>query len=738
MFRAFLISLLVELLCLCTPYVGFGAGEWEAAPGVVPLQYDAAQADNILRRINRTRPAITMFLYPGHPAHYAQHRVGRSDAERILGYFDPVIGMDWGGYWPDAGCKGAPDLERTIQSLGDRMPWLDSLNAYGMLHTQGLVTCGHPPYPDPWLPEGASRDEYDDRPVGSSEPGRLALANPRLYTDVVYPTIEKYLGGVEDMSRAALLWCESEPGAWNDYETFRTTGNPHTIALFQGYMRDLYRGDIGLLNRAAGTEYESFADIRPSDDKWLIRIKVAHFGSYLLYAFYQGRTVNKYRETFPQIPVATRWCELVGGVATDPRDCSRFDTVQADYLGLTWYSGNPFVPYSDNRCLMGKVTSNGSFLSNYRRPIAWGETAMWRADERGPYIRPFQPCEVTNLIYRSLYYNLGLLMMFNWSFPSGNPTTWISHADSQETLRAVQATINELDRIKPYATFGQRHPPPVGIVITREAAGFPVVADINSNTHYYNDVVHGAAAVMEDPRASHIDLMEEHCGLSLAKLSRYHGLIVYDACLSAATRGHVQALAESGRKLLVIGPYRYLDDLYLPAPLPASYPVQKIGGREGEVLAKTSRHPLFAEIPVLKLKGAAVIAPRPGAQACLTADDGRILGAVSGNVVYLSGVPTDIDQRRELYVNFIRWCGGEPVDLYLSRWQDALIAHNFKSAHTDIRVDGRVDGYAFPSEPLLYSITVAPERGSTVPEERLLIHAIAGTSLKRPESTQSS
>ena len=387
--------------------------------------YAPAQADNVLRQINKTRPAISMYLYHGHPGHYSQHRDGSRDWKRILGYTDPLIAIDWAGFNKTPGTKGAADLKKTVAKYQDWLDMFRVLGGNGLLHVHGVISVGrHIPYPQGWLPKGASRDEYDDRPPGATQPGRLALANPKLYSDVVDPSIEQYLGQVKDMSRAALLFLESEPGLWNDYENTRTTGNPHTIALFQQYMREFYDGDIAALNRAAGTNYTDWTDLKPSDDNWLIRIKVAHFGSYLLYGVYQSRIVDKFHETFPQIPVSTRWCEVLTPPAFDPRDSSRYDTVKTDYLGHTWYPGNPYLEgMAKHHVLLGKVTGNGSFLRNYGRPIIWGETNMWRASEEGdtenvPYIRPMNAIEMKNLVYRSLYYNLGLLTLFNWSFPN--------------------------------------------------------------------------------------------------------------------------------------------------------------------------------------------------------------------------------------------------------------------------------------------------------------------------------
>ena len=81
---------------------------------------------------------------------------------------------------------------------------------------------------------------------------------------------------------------------------------------------------------------------------------------------------------------------------------------------------------------------------------------------------------------------------------------------------------------------------------------------------------------------------------------------------------------------------------------------------------------------------------RGDAEPCLAAGGERPAGAVRGNVAYVSGVPMDIGQRRQLYINFIGWCGGSPVDLYVSTWRNAVVAQNFKSARIDMAIDGHI------------------------------------------------
>ena len=115
-----------------------------------------------------TPDPLPPLLSDGHPYHYAQHRRGHRDAERILSHFDPLIGPDWARYYTRPGTKGAGYVQQVARHLSDSLNWYKSIGVYGLLHVQGLVTVGHNPFPDRWLPDGASRDKYEDRPAGAT------------------------------------------------------------------------------------------------------------------------------------------------------------------------------------------------------------------------------------------------------------------------------------------------------------------------------------------------------------------------------------------------------------------------------------------------------------------------------------------------------------------------------------------------------------------------------------------
>ena len=63
-----------------------------------------------------------------------------------------LVQDDGQGFAPGPGRQGAPDPEEFTGSLGGRLQWFERIDAYGMLHTQGIVTCGHESFPEAGCP----------------------------------------------------------------------------------------------------------------------------------------------------------------------------------------------------------------------------------------------------------------------------------------------------------------------------------------------------------------------------------------------------------------------------------------------------------------------------------------------------------------------------------------------------------------------------------------------------------
>ena len=644
-----------------------------------------------LRELNKYRPAIAVFYYPGHPGHYALGKDARWDLQRISGYFD-ACGVDLDGLWN----LGAPDeLEKsreTAKGIGGHNTGIRKFGLGSFVHTHGGIPG--------WFMESADWYGLSREMVWGDPKWMCAISDPRYYEQVVRRYAEEVIGGVPEDEQPDLWWLESEPGPhYIDFNRVRTIECAQTAELWQRYLTEQL-GDVSKLNRAAGTHFKDFSEVSLKDDNWLVRILVARFASWVLYNYYQGQQIEAWKEHSKGTPVSTRWCEM-SAWGLDPRDFSRFDTVDADYLGFTWYAGNPFLPYTGkNRALLGKATSNFSLLRFYGKPISSGELGYWRGrpedvthfpDRDFGALRAFRPWELENLLYRCLYYKVGLHCLFNYTFPNDN-ISWSSHAQYPDLLKTVRNIIADWDRIRPYAEFGEALPNEVGIVISRNARLYPITGDMMKDDHYYGDVWLGAMPIMEDPSLSYFDIMEEHAPLVKQEwLNRYKGLIVYDACLSTGTREVVDRFAATGKPVLVIGAPRYVDGLHLPAESPASYPVSAVVGPQmaDSALPVESSHPLLKGIDELSVLAPTEVQPADGAEIVATAG-GKPVFVVRANVAYLSAMPFDLAVRTQLYRNFLQWCGARVHDLYVSRFANAIVLQNYKSEFIRTWVDGEI------------------------------------------------
>lgn len=649
----------------------------------------AANGPEALNAIIENRPVIGLFLYAGHPGIYAEGQDVNRDYTRALAVFDPFLSEDAGALQatPEPGAPLDPMIQSRTKAYQP-----SKLGYFRMEHAHMAMGCGDTTgcaLPGWYL---AKPDSWDTDSNGK----KLApcLANPD-FAEPFRRYIVDVLGKVPDLSGMAMWYLESEP----QNRILPQSVNPHTQQGFTEFLKTQSGLTVLELNQAAGASYQAFEDVKLSDKNWLVGILRMRYFKHLLYVHYQKTVVDLFHEAKLKAPVCTRWCELLGGSGfDDTRDASYFDQVPSDFVGITWYAGNAFLPHCQgNRGHLGKASCDMSFLMRYQRPIALVEFNSWRSHvstwNGGPDMTSISPIELRNHVYRNLYYGVKLYSVFNWQQP-GASLDWLQVHWQPELLEAVILLRAELDRIRPYTTFGRRLPNTACVLVSREAQGFPVKDDkrkrFGGNNHFYGDALYSLQTLMETPSLSRFDAWEEHASVNAEELSAYKGILVYDQCLSPKTREAVAQAAAKGTKVLALGGPMLVDARYMPATPPPTFPVKNVTAVEGEDMFSTSGdHPLLAGLNGMKMVAKSQLVPGDGATVLGTMGD-KPGAVILGNIAWLGGLPQEENDYRKLLSNFLQWIGASSDNIYTAPFEKALVVQNFRSDKIRVDVDGQV------------------------------------------------
>jgi hypothetical protein len=514
---------------------------------------------------------------------------------------------------------------------------------------------------------------------GGQGEGIACLANPELYTvQTRFADLTKALG----LDKEALivgLEPENEPGL----EVPDFGGNPYTQALFRENLKQAY-GSIEGLNQVLGARYKSFDEVEISNPSPVILAWADRFRAWLVSYYYQGKLNSINHRKFPRWKVSTRFqtYDFDG-----PRgDISYIADITTDYAGTSFYP-NAYVNKAGEAVTnrMGMLAGLGSILSASGRPVAFTEFGVNKGIEPLTVLTEhFLPYEVTNLLYRGLSYNVRLIGVFwymppvidSWAFVYG-----MNLSRFPDTLRAFCEVRDEMERIRPYETFGKTIQNSLAVLVSRNALHYPGAGNL-----YYGALQMHLWNVLEEPELSQYDLVEEHAPNLEERLSACRGVVVIDVCLRKETRELVDRLAGRGIKILALGASQYLDWLFQAADFPPCYPVAQVktgpiaqnAGREPST-ALGANHPLLNGRQHWRLLQAALIEPRAGASTLLQAEGSPgVVGFANDSVAYISGLPDGREEWGNLLTGFAHWSGVSLAPVVVGQFENAVVIQNYR------------------------------------------------------------
>ena len=572
------------------------------------------------------------------------------------------------------------------------------------------------------------------------------LAHPQLYE--VAERYWKLVSRVMDDSLFIATCVDNEPRSHYRMGAKGLGGNPHTKALFREFLQQRH-GDLNLFNLVAKTSYSSFDQVDIGTDNWLVHLYAQRFRFWLVHGYYMRKLIEGLRRN-TQLKAVTR---------LDPRHNTSWGGVDLSYVQemMPDVIGFSFSPRIDNqrkegeeetdlnyrRERLGRLSVIGGVLRGVGRPLGITEPLFRRMG--GNTLSTPRDYEFLHLIYRGLYYRLGIYNLHSWSRPApvGRPEIryplynyffGLSHAHKPKLLKMIHQVREELDRISPFTTFGQPVAPPVAILLTRNSTYFSGLGE-----SFYGDVCYRLAKLMEDPEWCLAEVVEEHDDTLESRLSSCRGIIVVGNGLEASTR---ELLAEAVRRGVKIfwwsapahinssmAPLEFEDWLPVSSMEAANFselykfepvtwvqgPWLEVDAARLEALTDTchpvANHPLLAELPQLKLFAPVGLQPRRGANPLLQNGRDGVVGAVREGVAFLAGMPMQPDQQRQLYLNFLRWCGLQPPKVVISQFEHATVAQYF-----DPRIE---DNYGNVRGPDWYgSVAMADNRSAGLWEVR--------------------
>lgn len=697
--------------------LGLGTGLPKSAGGAGP---GSANAAFDLRVVSQYRPAFATTYFGGFKGTTDRHTDGTNistqvegindwslDFQRIAYYLDPLMIHALFGFrycprfeWPDLVKNDPAEIAQWKQVVSGQLSRVFQTyreNGFQMWMTDGFFANGGSNTGPEWYEkvpdwseltvDGKLPEVYTEDELGSKTRGIACLANPRLYSmQEGFAALRKELA-LDQEDVIIGLHPENEPGI--EFGNFG--GNPYTQKLFCEYLKR-QDGDLEGFNRLLGTDYRSFDEVSMAHPSPYVRAWADRFRAWLVSDYYQGKLDQINRQSFPHWKICTRFqtYDFRGSMG----DISYLGEITTDYAGISFYP-NAYVNKEGHAVTnrMGMLSGLGSVLSAYGRPIALTEFGINKGVE--PYAvltEGFQPYEVVNLLYRALAYGVRMVGVFWYEHPSPGES-WcnvygMNLSRFPETLRAFQQVRDEMERIRPYETFGKPFPGALAILISRHALHYPGVGSL-----YYGALQKTLWETLDDPRLSQYDLIEEHAGGLEERLSAYRGVVVMDACLRRETRQMLERLAQRGIKTLVLGAPQYLDDRFRASEFPSAYPVAGMKG--GDVSSNAGRKPSTAvatEHPVLGGRGhwvlnhASPVEGRPAALALLReAGSGEVLGYANDRVAYISGHPEGKEAWRDLLLGFAKWTGAGVLPVVVRHFQNAMVVQNYCPDAEDLK-----------------------------------------------------
>ena len=543
------------------------------------------------------------------------------------------------------------------------------------------------------------------------------LANPQLYevADLWWDALAR----VMQTPTFVGTYIENEP--WVSYRMGARGlgGNPHTQKLFREFLRR-YHGDVELFNRVAGTHYKSFDDVAIGDDNWLVYNYANRYRAWLPYGHYEKELTARMKKRLPKMKAFTRYMPFFN---TDRMgaDTSYAQEVASDFIGFTFHvmvvdirkPGEAETDQNYRKERLGQLAVYGGLFRGAGKPLILTEPMF----DRGFTFSVPRDYELLHLVYRGLFYRLGAIDLHSWSRPAKlgekQPiynyfygTAFAHHPNLMAMFHRVR---EELDRIAPYETFGKAIPPPIAILVTRNAYYFP-----GRGSAYYGDFLYRLGKLMEEPEWCLAEVIEEHDYQMCARLKDCKGVILVGTGFEDETWSLLASMVKGGTKLLHLSAPASLTSRMAPRSPDSWMPVESITPPEdlttmyredpatwvqistdlkaddiarGEKLSSACQclgsHPTFRGMEQIVLFSPASVTARAGGQVVAQGPHGAALGLAKDNVVFLGGIPSKAEQQRNLYVNFAQWCGLKVPGVFLNRFERATVVQHFDARNED-------------------------------------------------------
>jgi len=531
------------------------------------------------------------------------------------------------------------------------------------------------------------------------------LVHPEMYR-VIDKTFEvlKFLS--EDQTFLG-IHLENEPNLSLGRNLSDYGGNPHTVSAFRKFLDEEYI-TISNLNTVAGAQYDSFESIGPADSNWLVRVMAARFRAKLITGVYLTRAAKSARKYFPDAILVTRL--QTGYFLKEWEKGHEINGMELTYLKNSDFNIIGWCNQWDTVVQdgMGQLNLTGGLLRGTGKILGFSEAFMQRFGTM--HYSAYRPQELLHFVYRGLYYNSRMYNLHSWDregeYVHDEPFG-VSYLGRPGTLKIAAALRTELDRIRPFETFGKPVTAPLAIIVTRNARGFPGV-----NGWFYGNLLYKLCQVFEKPEFTCYEVVEECTSDVKEILKKVKGVVVADACLSATTRYLLNEFAEAGGKLLVFGAPSIVGPLYEPETLPEEYPVDARHidfnefARDKEYCLKEhtviSCHPVFECIDKVNILQPFPLKLREGSEVLVVDSDGNPVVAGKNNIIYCSGIiapgneptvqfndihqiyeynrtPNQTDSLENILSNFAKWCGVEASEVMISWFENATIVQNWDS-----------------------------------------------------------
>ena len=668
------------------------------------------------RRVSARRTVFTVDYWPGLPGVIREGRPDMSsDIEHFKAYADPVTvrtlqvslrrdprnstGVNRGWFdLPDLLNSTPAQIRKWQQEIKAKLEPLFEQYRRGGVYCLDLQTLfnvsGRDNSPD-WYHTVPDWEECDlgGTPLSKVKDGRPM---PCLTHSKMYEMIDRSFQALSFLGKEPTflgVHVENEPHlGGRDLSNFG--GNPHTQRTLREMLATAYP-DVATFNRIAGTSFTSFEQIAIANPNWLVQVWAGRLRSKMVTGIYQTRAAALVKKNIPHAITMTRletgyWLgehsgkhEINGVEFTYLKD-SDIDVVSWSHL---WNARDP-----DG---FGQLNVTGGLLWGSGKMIGFTEPHALRYGKSQWAV--FRPDELQHFIYRGLYYNFRMFNLHSWDREGGwaiyNEPFGAVYTKHQGTLRMVAQLRSELDRSAPYATFGKPVPPPLRLLVSRNARHYPGMGG-----WFYGNWLARLCKILEQPKFSCYDVLEEQTQDTAAALQQARGIVAVDACLSDETRKQLGDLVAAGGRLLVFGASATVSSHYEPTTLPESYPVDEqrepladLG--QGAVPAPVecrvmAAHPVLGGLSSLKLLRPVPLKLRAGAQALAVTPEGVTAVAANDQVVYFGGFPVELFEQRLLMENFARWCGVEPPAMVVSQFENATVVQNWDTANH--RLDGSV------------------------------------------------